>query len=235
MEWLLIVLGGGGVAAVGRYAWAKRAARRRAVAELADIRRLADDDVTHFGEQLGRLDESLAGRELDTDTRYDYQAALDAYERAKRAAPRLHSMESISAVVDLLADGRYALACVQARAAGRPVPERRVPCYFSPQHGPSTTEVLWTPPKGGTRRVPVCAQDAARIAAGTEPEVHYIKYGELNVPYWEAGDPNEAYRFGFFDSGGARAIAMNLRLQQLGIDAGRGRRDPGLLPRRRNR
>jgi hypothetical protein len=235
MEWLLIVLGSGGVAAAGRYAWAKRAARRQAAAELADIRRHADEDVTYFGEQLSRLDESLAGRELDADTRYDYQAALDAYEQAKRAAPRLHTRESISAVVDLLTEGRYALACVQARAAGKPVPERRVPCYFSPQHGPSTTEVLWTPSKGGTRRVPVCAQDAARIAAGTEPEVHYIRYGELNVPYWEAGDPNEAYRFGFFDSGGARAIAMNLRLQQLGIDAGRGRRDPGLLPRKRRK
>jgi hypothetical protein len=232
MEWLLIVLGGGAVAA-GRYVWAKRAARRQAAAELADIRRLADDDVTHFGEQLSRLGESLAGRELDADTRYDYQAALDAYEQAKRAAPRLHTRESISAVVDLLADGRYALACVQARAAGRPVPERRVPCYFSPQHGPSTAEVLWTPPKGGgTRRVPVCAQDAARIAAGTEPEVHYIRYGELNVPYWEVGDPNEPYRFGLFDGGGARAIAINLRLRHLGIDAGRGRRDPGMLPRK---
>ncbi|MDX6259944.1 MAG: hypothetical protein QOH84_1632 [Kribbellaceae bacterium] len=235
MEWLLIVLGGGGVAAAGRYVWARRAGRRKAAAELADIRWLADDDVTHFGEQLSRLDESLAGRELDADTRYDYQAALDAYEQAKRAAPRLHTRESISAVVDLLTEGRYALACVQARAAGRPLPERRVPCYFNPQHGPSTADVVWTPPKGGTRRVPVCAQDAARIAAGTEPEVHYIRYGELNVPYWEAGDPNEPYRFGLFDSGGARAIAINLRLQQLGIDAGRGRKDPGLLPRKRGK
>ena len=88
MEWLVFLVGGGGAALAGRYLWDRRAARRLDAAELAEIRKVADEDVTQFGEELSRLDLVIAGRELDIDTRHDYQRALDAYESAGRSSRR---------------------------------------------------------------------------------------------------------------------------------------------------
>ena len=65
-------------------------------------------------------------------TRHDYQGALDAYEHAKRAVPRLASADQVTAVVDTLSSGRYLLACVRAGLEGRPRPELRAPCFFNP-------------------------------------------------------------------------------------------------------
>jgi hypothetical protein len=234
MELVLFVLGGGGVAAAARYAWARRMAKHQQAAELADVRRIADEDVTQYGEQLARLGDALAGHELDAATRADYQTSLDLYEQAKRAVPRLDDSDAVSGVSAALADGRYAIACVQARITGRPIPERRVPCYFNAQHGPSTTDVVWTPSNGGTRKVAACAQDAARIAAGDEPAKHYPRNGELQLASWEPYDPDKPFRFGFWDIAGARAVKIHLRLEPIAM-TGRGRRDPTIVRRDRNR
>ena len=204
--------------------------RRRNADELRQVRLMAEEDAIQFGEDLARFGELLAGRELDAETRHDYQAALDAYETAKRQVDRLTSIEQISAVVDTLTGGRYALACVRARVAGEPVPERRTPCFFNPQHGPAARNIVWTPRNGPTRTVPACAQDAARVQAGEDPPVRTVRYGEQDVPAWEAGAPNEPYRAGFFAASGARAYVMELKLRlkgegrgQWGTDLGRPR------------
>jgi hypothetical protein len=200
MEWVLVVLiaGAGGVAAKR---WRDRRALRRAQQEELDgVRRLADEDVTLLGEQLQRLDRNVAGRALDDDARIAYQTALDSYESAQRAVPRIQSAQEISKVTDTLSAGRYALACVQARVAGRAVPEYRAPCFFNPQHGPSVSDVLWTPPGGGTRTVPACAQDAARVANHEKPDVRKVKVGSRTVPYWEAGTAYQPYAEGYFAS-----------------------------------
>jgi uncharacterized membrane protein YgcG len=209
MEWLLAALGGGGVVLLGRYVWDRRNARRGDAEELAEIRRLADEDITLLGEELGRLDARVTGRELDVDARVDFQVALDSYEAAQRAVKGIRTAEGISAVTDALATGRYAIVCVQARVAGEPIPERRVPCFFNPQHGPSTTDIVWTQPKHGTRTVPACAQDAARVRAGDEPEVRYVRYGGRRVPYWQAGSAVTPYGQGYFALGaGASYIPL---------------------------
>lgn len=198
MEWLLLILaGGGGVYAVRRLT-DRREVRREHQEELEGVRRLADEDVTLFGEQLQHLDAEVAGRELDAETRMDYQRALDAYESAQRAVPRLRDPEEVSKITDTLGSGRYALACVHARAAGRAVPELRVPCFFNPQHGPSVTDVVWTRPGRGTRTVPACAQDAARVAARERPELRTVRIGARTVPYWEAGAAYLPYSRGYF-------------------------------------
>ena len=198
MEWLLLAL----VAGTGTFAaarWRRRGASRREDQEqLEGVRRVADEDVTVFGEQLQRLGRDVEGRDLDEQTRTHYQAGLDAYEAAKRAVPRIRDLDQISTVTDSLASGRHQLTCVQARLAGEPAPEFRVPCFFNPQHGPSTTTVIWTPRNRGTRNVPVCAQDAARIARHEEPEVRMVQLGHRRVPYWEAGAAFYPYSEGYF-------------------------------------
>jgi hypothetical protein len=210
MEWLLIALAVGGGALVARRWSQRRALLAEQQQELDGVRRLAEEDVTILGEQLQRLGVEVAGQELDEPTRIDYKTALDAYESAQRDAPRIRAADEISKVTDTLATGRYALACVQARVANRPIPELRVPCFFNPQHGPSVTDVMWTPPRGlGTRQVPACAQDAARVAAHEDPEVRTVTIRSRTVPYWEAGAAYQPYAEGYF----ASAAVMYLGFQ----------------------
>lgn len=208
MEWLVLLLAGGGA---GSYAvWRFRGLRddRRQRAEQLDgVRRLAEEDVTVLGEQLARLDTELGGRELDAAARQDYQVALDAYEQAKWDAPRLREPEQISTLTDTLSLARYAMECVRARAVGAPVPERRVPCFFNPQHGPSARDLVWTPRRGGTRTVPACTQCASRVAAHEQPDLRTVRMGSRTVPYWEAGAAYLPYTQGYFAAGAAVAGA----------------------------
>ncbi len=198
MEWLMLL------AAAGVSAWSARrlrsgqSHRKERREELEAVRRLADEDVTVFGEELQRLDEVVGERPLDPDGRADYQRALDAYESATRAVPRMRDADEVSTVTDTLSTGRYALACVHARIAGAHLPQLRTPCFFNPQHGPSTTDVEWTTSRYGTRTVPACAQDAARVAAHQRPEVRTVTIGARTVPYWEAGAAFLPYSRGYF-------------------------------------
>ena len=198
MELLLGLLAVGGTIAVGARVRTKLFERKRAKADLDVVRRLAEEDVLLLGEELQRLDRRVSGHELDEDARRDYQTALDAYESAQRSADHIDSADQVSRIVDTLSTGRYALACVLARTEGRPIPERRTPCFFNPQHGPATTDVLWTQPGRGTRTVPACAQDAARQAAGENPHVRVLVVDGRRVPYWEAGELLQPYTRGYF-------------------------------------
>ena len=139
MEWLIgiaaLVGAGGVVSGLRRLAVRRHRARDEAV-EMAGVREMADEDTTLLGEQLARLGAGHPGDAMEESTRTDYQAALDAYESAKRAVPRLTRPEEVSTVVDTLSTGRYALACVQARLEGRPIPELRVPCFFNRSTAP---------------------------------------------------------------------------------------------------
>ena len=177
----------------------RRREEREAEEDLAAVRVLADEDVTQLGEELTRLDGEVA--RLDRDGRVDYQKALDAYEAARRSVPRMRRADDVAAVVDTLSTARYAMACVRARLDGRPLPELKPPCYFDPQHGPSTYDVRWTAPGRGTRMVPACAQDAARVADGERPNVRTVRVGGRRIAYWEAGTATDPYRHGYHVSG----------------------------------
>ena len=197
MEWWLVdLMAVVGLVGGGRLLMSRRRAHRADAEELAGVRMLADEDVTKLGEQLSRFDGAVD--RLDEAGRLDYQRALDAYESAQRAVPRMRGVDEISTVSDTLSQGRYALACVDARLRGLPVPPYRVPCFFNPQHGPSTEDVLYTAPGRGTRTVPACAQDAARVRLGEKPEVRTVTVGARRVPYWEAGAGYLPYTQGYF-------------------------------------
>lgn len=167
-------------------------------AEVASVKRAADEDVTVFGEELQALDSELAGRELDEGTRSDYQRALDAYEAAKESVAAVTAAEQVRHVSEILEDGRYATACVRSRVAGEPLPQRRAPCFFNPQHGPSVTEVAWAPSGGALRDVPACALDAERVRIGAEPDSRKVMVGPQRVPYWQAGPAYVPYAAGYF-------------------------------------
>jgi len=166
METLVVLLVVGAVIAfvVSRSQNRKRQAELESVQE---VRSVAEEDVTRLGEDVALLDTETAGRELDEATRQDYRRALDSYDAAKAAVARVRSPEDVKPITGILEDGRYAIACVQARLAGLPLPQRRPPCFFNPQHGPSSDDVDWAPPGGQPRPVPVCAADAERVPSRT--------------------------------------------------------------------
>jgi hypothetical protein len=176
----------------------QRAVEQRRDDDLATVLKVTDDDVTRFGEELQRLDTDLIAETLDEPTRQDYQRALDCYESAKESLARVTRSEDVRHVTQTLEDGRYAVACVRARVAGRPLPARRPPCFFNPAHGPSTTDIEWAPPGGQQRQIPVCAADADRVAQGAEPDVRTVPQGMGRVPYWQGGPAYSPWASGYF-------------------------------------
>ena len=106
--------------------------------------------------------------------------------------------DDIRHVTEALEDGRYAVACVQARVEGRPLPTRRPPCFFNPAHGPSTTDIEWAPPGGQKRQIPVCAADEDRVQQGAEPDIRTVRQGVGRVPYWQGGPAYSPYASGYF-------------------------------------
>lgn len=202
------------VAVVVAFVTARSNARkRRAAAEaLANVRSVAEEDVTRLGEDVARLDADTAGRELDEATQQDYRRALDAYDAAKAALSRVSRPEDVRDITGILEDGRYAVACVRARLAGRPLPTRRPPCFFNPQHGPSAEDVEWAPPGGAPRPVPACPADAERVRVGAEPDVRKVPVGAGRRPYWEAGPGYGPYAQGYFSPYAASGLLPGVLL-----------------------
>ncbi|WP_375429705.1 hypothetical protein [uncultured Friedmanniella sp.] len=197
---LIVLLVGGGAAVYRRRAIAQREAVQRAELEsqLATSRRAADEDVTKFGEELQRLDVDVAGHPLDEPMQQDYQRALDAYEDAKTSLDAVKRPDEIKHVTSILEDGRYAIACVKARVAGRALPAKRPPCFFNPAHGPSSQDVQWAPEGGQERSIPACPADAERVLAGADPYIRTVQVGAQRVPYWEGGPAYAPWAQGYY-------------------------------------
>ncbi len=163
----VVVAGGAGLYTVSRRNRRRREAEQRE--SLEKLRVVVDEDITAFGEELDRLDFHPGEPGADDAMRADYARALDAYEQAKTYMADARRPEDVRAVTQALEDGRFSLSQLAARRAGRPLPERRPPCFFDPRHGPSVADVTWTPPGGTTRQVPVCAADRTRLSEGRTP------------------------------------------------------------------
>ncbi|MEV5882874.1 hypothetical protein AB0L74_09175 [Streptomyces sp. NPDC052020] len=206
----VLVAGGAGV-----YTLTRRNQRRHEREQRAALERLrvvVDEDITAFGEELDRLDFHPAEAGADDAMRADYARALDAYEQAKTYMADARRPEDVRAVTQALEDGRFSLAQLTARRAGRPLPERRPPCFFDPRHGPSVADVTWTPPGGATRQVPVCAADRTRLADGRDPMVREVETEYGRRPYWDAGPAYGPWAGGYFGGGILPGLLMGTLL-----------------------
>jgi hypothetical protein len=195
------VLAAGGA---GAYALVRRNRRRHEEeqrAALEKLRVVVDEDITAFGEELDRLDFRPGDPAADDAMRADYAHALDAYEVAKARMAAARKPEDVRPVTEALEGGRFALARLAARREGRPLPERRPPCFFDPRHGPSVADVTWTPEGGATREVPVCAADQTRLAEGLDPMIREVDTGYGRRPYWDAGPAYGPWAGGYFGGG----------------------------------
>ena len=221
MDLLLLLL------LIGAIFWIISSASRRSVgagaparrgisaADLDASRRAAEEDVTRFGEELQRLDLDVQMAGVDEAMLQDWQRALDSYESAKRSLEMVKTPEDVRHVTTALEDGRYAVACVRARRDGQPLPVRRPPCFFNPSHGPSTTDVDWSPPGGQPRRIPVCGADADRLAQGAEPDIRTVPQGAGRVPYWNAGPAYSPWAMGYFSMYAATGLLPAFMLGSL--------------------
>jgi hypothetical protein len=192
------------VGGAGAYALVRRNRRRRTEeqrAALEKLRVVVDEDITAFGEELDRLDFHPAEAGADDAMRADYERALDTYEQAKSLMASAQAPEDVRAVTQALEDGRFSLAQLAARRSGRPLPERRPPCFFDPRHGPSVADAEWVPPGGAPREVPVCAADRARLVDGRDPMVREVDTEYGRRPYWDAGPVYAPWAGGYFGGG----------------------------------
>lgn len=199
MTWLWLVIA---LLAVGALVLAQARSKQRAElsrqAELEPVRKVAEEDVTRFGEELQELHIDTLTTTLDTAMRQDYQRALDAYENAKLLLRDVQTPQDVSQVTKTLEDGRYAQACVLARQDGRALPQRRPPCFFNPAHGPSETDVEWSPAGGLPREIPVCLADADRVRAGAEPDSRMVRKDNQMVPWYQGGRRYSPYADGYY-------------------------------------
>lgn len=191
---LLAVLVIGGAVFVA----SKRREMERTRNDLRLAKRVAEEDVTRFGEELQDLHIETLTTEIDAPMRQDYQRALDSYEQAKELLGEVKELSEVKGVTHALEDGRYAMACVLARQAGEPLPQRLAPCFFNAAHGPSQTEVEWAPPGGVARDIPVCLADADRLKQGAEPDVRKVRKGGELVPWYEGGPAYRSYADGYY-------------------------------------
>ena len=174
-------------------------ARKRAQAQLVEVRAAVDQDVTEFGERLVRFD--ITDPAFDENARTHLQRALDDYDRAKRSSQLMTNAGDAQKVTSALEDGRFSLACVQAHLAGDPEPERRAPCFVDPRHGPSVGDVLWTPPGmdgAAPRDVPMCRACETAVADGYSPAAREVEVAGGNRPYWQAGQHFGGYAMGYY-------------------------------------
>lgn len=159
--------------------WFGQDARRRAE-ELADV----ETRITAFGVALDEHEFSPGEPGATDAMRADLERALDAYEEAKRAFVGDRDLEDALDVLRALDDGWHALACLDARRAGLPLPSRLPLCFFDARHGRAVREVPWAPAKGAYRNVAVCTACGARHhgSPGALPAARRARSGAVTRP-----------------------------------------------------
>lgn len=193
-----VIGGGGAYALVRRNRKKKEETRREAIERLGVV---VDEDITAFGEELERLDFHPGEPGADDAMRKDYEQGLDSYDKAKQIMGSVQYPDEVKGVTQALEDGRYALARLDARRQGKPVPERRSPCFFDPRHGPSSEVATWAPAGGTSRTVPVCTADAVRLRDGLDPAVRTVETEHGPRPYYDAGPAYGPWAGGYFGGG----------------------------------
>ena len=147
---LLVVLGA--VFFIGHRKEKKRQ-RELHAAELQQVKKTAEEDVTAFGEEVAELDVITAGVDLDTGGAQDYKQALDSYDVAKETLEKVSEPTDIRHVTEALEDGRYAAKCVRARS------RRQNPCRCVVRPASSTPSMV---PRSKTSTGPRPAVSFAR-------------------------------------------------------------------------
>jgi hypothetical protein len=194
----VLVVGGGALLFASRRRRREREAERRR--ELEEVKQVAQEDLVALGDDVRALDLDTSMPDADPEAVRHYTEAVDQYQKASDTLDRARRTEDLAPVSAALEAGRYEMSATKAILEGRPVPERRAPCFFDPRHGPSVEDVEWAPPGGAPRMVPACAADAQRVHDGLEPESRQVMAGAGGrmTPYWNAPGYYSPWAGGYF-------------------------------------
>ncbi len=180
------------------YVIVRRNNQRKRAAELTAIRQVLDEDITVLGEKIASFDHT--DPRLDEAGQADLHTALDSYTRASDLSAHLRTDEDVAATTRSLDEGRYALACVDARLTGDELPTRRPPCFFDPRHPMSTGDVMWANPGAMAHPVPACTACTTAIETGDHPQAREVEVAGQRRPYWDAGPSYAPYARGYFNN-----------------------------------
>ena len=186
------------VGGIGFFLYRRKKRRQEEADDFGDVRRAAQDDLLALADDIRALDLDVKMPGVPEEAARDYEQALNAYERADAALDHARRPEDLEAVSAAVEEGRYAIAAAKARLEGRPLPERRAPCFFDPRHGPSSRDVEWAPPYGEPRLVPACEADAQMVERGLEPAPREVTVGGRTRPYWDAPPQYGPWAGGYF-------------------------------------
>src|SRR5690606_7246793 len=193
----VLALAGGG----GYFLYSRNKKKKQAIQDakdLAAVKQTVEEDVTKFGEEITALDTDVVLAGQGGGHIEEWQQALDSYEKAKTQLAAIERADQVREVTGTLEEGRYALAVVKARVNNEPVPERRAPCFFNPQHGPSVRDVRWAPAGGAVRDVPACKSDAEAVERGFDPQMREVMVDGQMRPYYDAGPAYQPYAYGYY-------------------------------------
>lgn len=206
---LLVVGGVGGGLLLVR---ANRRRQERERRELEQVKQTAQEDLIALADDIRALDIDVQMPGAAEEARAQHAAAVASYERAAAALDRAQRPADIAQVSAALEEGRFAMASAKALLEGKPLPERRPPCFFDTRHGPSVRDVTWAPPGGEPRQVPACAADAMRVEAGTEPETRKVLVGDRYEPFYNAPGYYAPWYGGYFGGFGGGGLLTGLLL-----------------------
>lgn len=130
-------------------------------------------------QRLAELDHFRVGRRVVAE---DVAALADAArrDRAGRVLASARTSDDLAAVTSELTGGR-------------------VPCFFDPRHGAASLDAAWSPFAGATWFVPVCRDDAERLAAEEPPDLRLVlRLGQRWVPWFGMGRSLDGYAHGYF-------------------------------------
>ena len=206
---LLVVGGAGGGLLLVR---ANRRRKERERHELEQVKRTAQEDLIALADDIRAIDIDVQMPGANEEASRQHAAAVASYERAASALDRATRPDDIAQVSAALEEGRFAMASAKALLEGKPVPERRPPCFFDTRHGPSVRDVSWAPPGGQPRQVPACAADALRVEQGVEPETRQVQVGDRYEPFYNAPGYYAPWYGGYFGGFGGGGLLTGLLL-----------------------
>ena len=189
--------------------------------EWEEVRATAQEDLVALGDDIRALDIDIQMAGVSEDAKTRYGMAVEAYQRASSTFDHAKRPEDLAPVASTLEEGRWAMTATKALLDGKPLPERRPPCFFDPRHGPSTEEVQWAPPSGAPRDVPACAADAIRVREGFEPHGRQVSVNGRQTEYWNAPRHYGPYAGGFFYGFGGGGLLDTLLMGSV-LGAGLG-------------
>jgi hypothetical protein len=203
------------VVGAGALIFSSRRRRRERERQLQQVKATANEDLVALGEDIRALDIDTRMPGTDPEAVRHYTAAVDAYQRAADALDRSRRVEDMAQVSSALEEGRYSMASTRAVLEGKPLPERRPPCFFDPRHGPSVEDVTWAPPGGAPREVPACSTDAYKIRNGIEPDTRQVLVDDRPVPFYRAPAYYGPWYGGFFSPFGGGGFLSGLLIGNL--------------------